>query len=114
MADRKNEEVHFPEEPSNYAGLENEWHSDPMQLTHKDTTRFLDGLFGQSQLELHNTQGILDDGSDMVIRVPPLEDDKLSKLICLQAKSLNDLAKDSYMQEPESAERRHVPQGLGP
>ncbi len=48
---------------------------------------------------IYNTQGILDDGSDIVIRVPPLENDTSPRLICFQAKSFNDLTKDSYMQE---------------
>ncbi|HEV3037107.1 MAG TPA: hypothetical protein VHA33_04905 [Candidatus Angelobacter sp.] len=54
---------------------------------------------GKFREVIYNTQGILDDGSDMVIRVPPLENDTSPRLICFQAKSFNDLAKDSYMQE---------------
>jgi hypothetical protein len=54
---------------------------------------------GKFREVIYNTQGILDDGSDMLIRVPPPENDKLPRLICFQAKSFHDLAKDSYMQE---------------
>lgn len=54
---------------------------------------------GKFREVIYNTQGILDDGSDMIIRVPPIEDNALPKLICFQAKSFDDLAKDSYMQE---------------
>jgi hypothetical protein len=53
---------------------------------------------GKFREVIYNTQGILDDGSDMVIRVPPLENETAPRLICFQAKSFDDLAKDSYMQ----------------
>lgn len=54
---------------------------------------------GKFREVIYNTQGILDDGSDMIIRIPPLQNETLPRLICFQAKSFSDLARDSYMQE---------------
>jgi len=55
--------------------------------------------YGKFREVVYDTQGILDDGSDVVVRLPPIENEPYPRLICFQAKSFDDLSKPNYMQE---------------
>jgi hypothetical protein len=54
---------------------------------------------GKFREVIYDTQGIRDDGSDVVLRIPPVGGETTPRLICFQAKSFDDLTKNSYMQE---------------
>ena len=60
---------------------------------------FLLDAYGKFEPVVYDTQGIRDDGADVVLRYRPQGNDKESELICFQAKSFDDLAKKQYMQE---------------
>jgi hypothetical protein len=55
--------------------------------------------YGKFQPVVYDTQGIRDDGSDLVLRYRPEGDDAGFELICFQVKSFDDLSKKTYMQE---------------
>lgn len=48
---------------------------------------------------VYDTQGIKDDGSDLLLRTHPEDGVGKPDLICFQVKSFNDLAQKSYMQD---------------
>jgi hypothetical protein len=55
--------------------------------------------YGKFEPVVYDTQGIRDDGSDIVLRCRQTKEDKAPELICFQVKSFDDLAKKTYMQE---------------
>lgn len=55
--------------------------------------------YGKFMPIVYDTQGILDDGSDLVLRYRPEDSDKEYELICFQVKSFDDLSKKTYLQE---------------
>jgi hypothetical protein len=55
--------------------------------------------YGKFEPVVYDTQGIRDDGSDLVLRYRPHGNDGEADLICFQVKSFDDLAKKHYMQE---------------
>ncbi|MFL5561015.1 MAG: hypothetical protein ACJ79K_06045 [Gemmatimonadaceae bacterium] len=55
--------------------------------------------YGKFEPVVYDTQGINDDGSDLVLRCRPENSDGDPELICFQVKSYDDLLKKTYMQE---------------
>jgi hypothetical protein len=55
--------------------------------------------YGKFEPIVYDTQGIRDDGSDVVLRYRPEKSETGCELICFQVKSFDDLAKKTYMQE---------------
>jgi len=55
--------------------------------------------YGKFEPVVYDTQGIHDDGSDIVVRCRPKSEDRSPELICFQIKSFDDLGKKSYLQE---------------
>jgi len=55
--------------------------------------------YGKFQHAVYDTQGIHDDGSDLVLHYRPERSDEGLELVCFQVKSFDDLGKKTYMQE---------------
>lgn len=55
--------------------------------------------YGKFEPVVYDTQGIHDDGSDVVLRYCPESGEKEFELICFQVKSFDDLLSKAYMQE---------------
>jgi hypothetical protein len=57
------------------------------------------GAYGKFEPVVYDTQGIRDDGSDIILRCRQETGNKAPELISFQVKSFDDLAKSNYMQE---------------
>jgi hypothetical protein len=54
---------------------------------------------GKFREVIYDTQGIRDDGTDMVLRIPSVSGDSEPRLICFQVKSFSDLEAEGYMKD---------------
>ena len=55
--------------------------------------------YGKFEPIVYDTQGIHDDGTDLVLRCKQVGSDRSPDVICFQAKSFDDLSKKRYLQE---------------
>lgn len=53
---------------------------------------------GRFREVIYDTQGIHDDGADLVVRIPPSDENQVSGIIGFQVKSFDDLTDKSYLQ----------------
>ena len=92
--------VRYQRAPNDATRLFREWkhNTDILPKVQTQLEALLEA-YGKFEPVVYDTQGIHDDGSDLVLRYRPEEGDRDFELICFQVKSFDDLVKKTYMQE---------------